>query len=103
MSELFNEIGLWLWLMAVSLIGGVLGFMNRNDLDGKDAGEKIRALVLGVTTSMFVAYLVYELSLFMLNKESLSVAIAGLAAYIGTNALVALESAFIDWIGKIKR
>lgn len=104
MKDFLDIFGMWLWLIFVSIIGGLLGLISRNDLTNLPFSKKLKALFLGVVTSMFVAYIVYELSLYIFNKEALSVAIAGLAAYMGTNALVALENALIAYIEKrVKR
>lgn len=103
MKEVLDTFGMWLWLIFISIVGGILGFLNRNDLSSLPFKTKCRSLFLGIATSMFVAYLVFEFTFFVFGKEALSVASAGLAAYMGTNALVALENVFISYIGRLKK
>ncbi|MFV0481345.1 MAG: phage holin family protein [Campylobacteraceae bacterium] len=98
MSDLHDKFWLWVWLIFLAIIGGTIGFLSRNDLSDMKINEKIRALFLGIFTSMFVAYITFEIVLFLFEKEMFAVAMAGLAAYMGTNALVILENAFISYI-----
>ena len=86
------------WLMGVALIGGIIGYFRKQaEKDkGKSLLQKLCSAFLSVITSMFVAYIVYEILMYLTEAPSLSVAIAGLASFAGTDLLVAFEEAAVS-------
>lgn len=95
----FDDIIKYMWLAIVAFIGAVTGFFTRDENLKKAAtGEKIKLFVLSVSTSMFISYITYEISIFLLNANGVSVALAGLASFTGTDFAVALEKGLLDFI-----
>lgn len=87
------------WLAAVAFIGAVTGYLTKaRGLYGAARKERFKLFILGVTTSMFISYITYELSLYFFHANGLSVALAGLASFTGTDFAVVLEKGFLDFI-----
>lgn len=85
-------------------MGAVTGYLAKvKDMEQKSFKEKAKLFALGVTTSMFISYITYEGAYYFLQANGICVALAGLASFMGTDFVVAVEKAVIDFIvGKIK-
>lgn len=79
------------WLIIVALVGGVLGLTRMKQEEDTPFVEKVKRFAIGLATSMFTAYLTFELAYAYFGKENAAVAIAGLAAWMGADALITLE------------
>lgn len=95
-----KEVLYYIWLLIISFIGGVLNYIKRK---AKGSKFSLGAFILGVVSSMFVAYLTFEIGNFYFENEKFAVALAGLAAWMGTDALVGLEEVYKKKIFKEKR
>lgn len=95
LSGIDKELLYYIWLSIISLIGGILGYIKRKNED-----FRYRAFFLGVISSMFTAYVVYEIVFFIFASEKFSIALGGLGAWIGTDVLLKLESGFEDMLNK---
>lgn len=104
MKNILNEVGEIIgqlgWLLIISGIGGFLGFVNKgmDVLKGRPLWKQIYLFIVGVVSSMFIAYVCFEILEQFTQNHRLSVAISGFAAYIGTDLLVVLQAAVIDKI-----
>lgn len=95
LNEIDKDSLYYIWLSILSLIGGTLGYIKR-----KSEGFRWRAFLIGVVSSMFTAYIVYEIVFFAFESEKLSVALGGLGAWIGTDVLLKLESSLNELLNK---
>lgn len=86
-------------LAIVSIVAGLLGLITKHKLDlcNKSVLCKIKTILVGMLGSMLVAWLTFEISLYIGFHERLSIAIGGYAAFIGTDLLVKFEA----WIEKL--
>lgn len=100
MINIDKDILYYLWLLIISFIGGVLNYIKRK---AKGNSFSLSAFLVGVVSSMFVAYLTFEIGNFYFGSEKFAVALAGLAAWMGTDALVGLEEVFRKKILEEKR
>lgn len=98
--EHFNEVMKYGWMACVAFLGGTVGFITKISptMKGEDLRKKIYVYCMGLITSMFVAYVVYEVSLYFTSSEGLAVALAGLASFAGTDLLVILQQKFVEII-----
>ena len=96
------EIWQWLWLFIVSFTGGVVGFITKISptLKGRSFRAKFMALCMGMINSMFIAYISYEILLSLIDKQGLAVALAGMAAFTGTDLLIITQNKIIELIKK---
>ena len=94
------EIWQWLWLFIVSFTGGVVGFITKISptLKGRSFRAKFMALCMGMINSMFIAYISYEILLSLIDKQGLAVALAGMAAFTGTDLLIITQDKIIELI-----
>ena len=96
--ELPEEIKQFIWLFLVSAIGGFVGFVTKNSktLHNKTLKQKVSALLFSMLSSMFIAYLTYELMRIGTDKNGLAVAVAGFMAYVGTDMLLIVQERLIE-------
>lgn len=94
-----KEMVLYIWVFLFSLVVGVISFFKKQE---KDTHFSFRSFILGVGCSMVVGYMCFEVAFFYFEKEKLAVAIAGLGAWMGTDALLELEIAFKKHLNKNK-
>ncbi len=94
------EIWQWLWLFIVSFTGGVVGFITKISptLKGRSFRAKFLALCMGMINSMFIAYISYEILMSLIDKQGLAVALAGMAAFTGTDLLIITQNKIIELI-----
>ncbi len=90
------------WLAFVSMVGGGLGFVKKTmpTIQGETVIKKLKSLSLGIATSMFVAYITYEMILWSIKSERLAIAFAGLASFAGADMLGVLQKKLVDSINK---
>ena len=89
------------WLLFVAFIGGFIGYFRKHAENDKEKTmpQKIRSACLSILTSMFIALCIYKLCLeFTPIKSETAVALAGLAAFSGTDLLVTIEEGIIEII-----
>ncbi len=86
-----KESASYVWLVAISIVGGVLNYIRNKDEDKK---RSIKRFLVGMVSSMFAAYITFELVTYLSGSERVAVALGGLAAWMGTDALLALEAAY---------
>ena len=87
------------WLVFMAFIGGFIGYFRKhaNDDKEKTLPAKLRSACLSILTSMFIAWCIYKLCLeFTTMKSETAVALAGLAAFSGTDLIVTIEEGMID-------
>lgn len=94
-----EKLTFWLWFLFVALIGGFLGYIAKNKRPATRK-ELLRGLAIGILISMFVAYLTFKIAYFFFANEDVSVAIAGVAAWMGADAFLTLEQIILNTIGK---
>lgn len=96
-----NDLLKYLWLCVVAFIGGVTGYLVKLKYNpNQSRKDKIKFFILGVTTSMFISYITYEVAVYFLKSNGISVALAGLASFTGTDFAVAIEKAGLDFISR---
>lgn len=89
----FEDFFIYIILCIVSFVAGVVGIFTKDKLQTcKSLSSKIILFTKGMLGSMFVAYLIFELLEYLQFGTRLSVALGGFAAYMGTDALVKIES-----------
>lgn len=95
-----EEIKQLIWLAFVSFIGGFVGFTTRANkaLKEKKLYQKIYILFMSIISSMFIAYITFEVILTSINNQRLAIALAGFAAYSGTDLLIVLQEHIIEKI-----
>lgn len=88
-------------LCIVSFLAGIIGIFTKDKLKTcKSLSSKIILFIKGMLGSMFVAYLIFELLEYLQFGTRLSVALGGFAAYMGTDALVKIESYIEKFVNK---
>lgn len=100
MMEL-KEIIVYVWVFIFSLIVGVLSFFKKRS--ESDMRFRFGAFVLGVACSMVVGYITFEIAMYYFEKEKFAVALAGLGAWMGTDALLSFQGAFNELIKRKMR
>lgn len=89
-----------IWLFIVASIGGFIGFTtkSRNILNNKPLYKKVYILFVSIMSSIFIAYITFELLYSSLDNKRLAIAIAGFAAFSGTDLLFIIQERFIEKI-----
>lgn len=95
-----EKVTLWAWLVFVALVGGLLGYIKKHGSTPATPIERTKDVLFGVAASMFVAYVTFQIGFYYLQNADVCVALAGVAAWMGTDALVALEGALLNFIQK---
>jgi uncharacterized membrane protein (UPF0136 family) len=85
-----EKLTFWAWFLFVAIVGGFLGYITKNKRPATRK-ELLRGLAIGMLISMFAAYITFKIAFFMFANEDVSVAIAGVAAWMGTDAFLTLE------------
>jgi hypothetical protein len=97
------KLYLWFWLVAVAFLGAAVALMTKTDFSNLDKKAKIKKIVEGTLASIFVAYITFEITYYFFAAERFSIACAGIASYMGTDALVVLTNLFVAFITKGKK
>lgn len=90
-----EKLTFWAWFLFIALVGGILGYFAKNKAPISRA-ERLRGLAIGVLTSMFAAYVTFQIALYYFQNENISVAIAGVAAWMGADAFLTLEQIILN-------
>ncbi|EAJ1232650.1 hypothetical protein YY92_08760 [Campylobacter fetus] len=99
MDELINKLGVYAYIVLLGAFGGLLAVFQKHKLANcKTKKCYLFTSFFGVLTSIFIAYIGYEITNYFLTNEKISLAIAGVCAWAGTDALVALEKKLINII-----
>ncbi|EOG7059328.1 phage holin family protein [Campylobacter fetus] len=97
LQRLSDNLGVYKYVFIIGIIGGVLSVLQKKKLE-RCAGSKkciFLGLVLDTTTALFVGYIGFEIAFYFLEKQGISVGLAGLSAWAGTDAIVAWEKKLI--------
>lgn len=96
--ELPESVKTYIWLAIISLVGGFVGFITKNSHKLKDKSfiQKVGIHFTAIISSMFISYIVFQLLYCTTLKQGLSVAVAGIAAYMGTDVLVILQDKLME-------
>lgn len=96
--ELPESVKTYIWLSIISLVGGFVGFVTKNShkLQNKSLMQKIGIHITAIISSMFISYVVFQLLFCTTGKQGISVAIAGIAAYMGTDVLVIIQDKLME-------
>lgn len=99
-SNMPDEIKQMLWLFVVSFIGGFIGFATKTHktLVNKKIYQKLYILFISILSSMFIAYITFEIIMIGVESQRLAIAIAGFAAYSGTDLLIIMQERLIEKI-----
>jgi hypothetical protein len=103
MNEFNTKIWFYAWLLFVAAMGGIVAILTKANFAGLSKKEKTQKITAGIITSVFVAYIIFEITLYFVGSERLAVACAGIASYMGTDALVALGNVLLTLITKGKK
>ena len=100
LQDIPDEVKKFIWLMIVSFVGGLVGFITKTTktLQNKPLKDKLYNLVISMLSSMFIAYITYELIKTTIDREGLAVAISGFMAYVGTDILIIIQDRLIEKI-----
>lgn len=101
---MLEQVKVYIWLVFIGFVGGLLRLKEKTKLSNcVGIKGKIICLLFGIISSVFVAYLIYEISYFYLNSDRLAVALAGVGAWMGTDGLIQIEKALLEFLkNKIK-
>lgn len=94
-----EKLTFWAWFLFITLVGGILGYFAKNQAPVSRA-ERLRGLAIGILTSMFAAYVTFQIAFYYLHSENVSVAIAGVAAWMGADAFLTLEKIILNKTNK---
>jgi hypothetical protein len=92
----FGPIGdvlTWLWVIGISLLGGVVSFM-RKVKAGHARAWNFAEFIGEIVTSAFVGIITYNLCAWQNFPTGLTVSLVAISSHMGTRALFRLESVF---------
>lgn len=98
MDKDIQELIKLLWVLAISAVGGLVGFITKVNptLRGKHLKERLFVLMLGIITSGFVGFVTYHIIFYFTKENGISVALSGIAAFSGTDLLVVVQAKLIE-------
>lgn len=91
---------IYYWLCCVCFIAALTSTYEKHKLDGLKGISRLKRLLSALSSSMLAGYVSFEFALYFIQNERLSVAIAGIGAYIGTEMLEKLQSIVFNYIEK---
>ncbi|MBE2985562.1 hypothetical protein CCAL12920_00650 [Campylobacter sp. RM12920] len=91
-SDILKEVGIYLWVFAVGLIGGLL---NIGANPNKTTGHKAINFTVGVISSIFIGWVSFEVIRFIYKDSQVALAGAGFFAWKGTDWVNALTDKII--------
>ncbi|OCR99007.1 hypothetical protein A9K75_08850 [Campylobacter fetus subsp. testudinum] len=97
LERLSENLGVYKYVFIIGVIGGILSVLQKKKLDRCSGSKKciFLGLILDTTTALFVGYIGFEIAFYFLGKQGISVGLAGLSAWAGTDAIVAWEKKLI--------
>lgn len=96
-----DDFLMYVWLICISFFSSIFGLIGKEKLSNcQNKKCKVFKFVSGVGTSMIVAYFAFEVSFYYLNHQKLSIALAGVAAWMGADALVSLQEILVKFINR---
>lgn len=90
-----EKLTFWAWFVFIAFVGGILGYFAKNTKPATRA-ERLRGLAIGISTSMFAAYVTFQIAFYYLGSENISVALSGVSAWMGADAFLAMERAILN-------
>jgi hypothetical protein len=87
------------WLFAVAIIGGIIRLAGKKEKP-QNAKQRVTEFILGLVGSVFTAYLTFEFIYGYFENVRVAVSIAGIAAWMGTDALIALKTIIFEYLKK---
>ncbi|MDR2342776.1 MAG: hypothetical protein LBD84_07040 [Campylobacteraceae bacterium] len=103
MNDFIAKFWFYIWLLIIALTGAVVSLATKSNFSGMSKKDKTAKIAAGILASMFVAYIIFEITLYFVGSERLAVACAGIASYMGTDALVALGNVLLTLVTKGKK
>lgn len=97
-QQIPSELRYFAWLIVVAIIGGLVGFATRTKPQNKTKKQIIYIILFTIISSMFIAYITFEIMVALIDNQRLAIAIAGFAAYSGTDLLIELQNQFVNKI-----
>jgi hypothetical protein len=86
-----------MWLLAVAIIGGALRLMAKKEKPS-DAKQRVTDFGMGLIGSVFTAYITFEFIYGYFGNVRVAVSVAGVAAWMGTDALIALKTIIFEFL-----
>lgn len=91
-SEIATAIT-WLWVIAMSLLGGFVSFM-RKVRSGHARAWNFTEFIGEIVTAALVGIITYNLCRWLNYPDSLTAALVGISSHMGSRALFKLERLF---------
>ncbi|AVK80653.1 hypothetical protein C6B32_01985 [Campylobacter fetus subsp. testudinum] len=83
---------MYAWVAIVGFVGGIIGAKDRDTHKGcLHIRCAILKYIIAGFMSMYICYIAFELAFFWIGNMDVAIAIAGIAAFMGTNALITLQ------------
>lgn len=97
--DFFDRIGLSIYLAMLALVGGILGMINNNKFLKCDSVSCVLfTFVVGAISSVYVGYISYHIAFYYSQSEKYSFAIASIAAWIGTDAMLIVKANIVEFL-----
>ncbi len=99
-----DDIFFFVYLAVVSFFSGVIGTIHRAEHKVKDnLTGKVLLILFGGISSVFIGYVVFEISFFYFENQRLCVAISAFCAWSGTKVLLELQNRLLDFVQNYKK
>lgn len=89
---------IYYWLCCVCFIAALTSTYEKQKLDGFKGITRLKRLLSALSSSMLAGYVSFEFALYFIQNERLSVAIAGIGAYVGAEMLEKLQNLIFTYI-----
>lgn len=93
---------IYYWLCCVCFVAAITSIYEKNKLSGFSGSKKIAKFLSVLISSMLAGYISFEFALYFIQNERLSVAIAGVGAFMGTEVLEMLSKFAFNFMEKKK-
>ncbi|CUU83195.1 Uncharacterised protein [Campylobacter hyointestinalis subsp. hyointestinalis] len=92
-EKMIDAAGVYKYVILIGLIGGIIRIVQKEELKQceKSMKCKIFGLFFSSLVSMFAGYIGFEVAFLFFEKDGISIAIAGLSGWAGTNIIIAGE------------
>lgn len=92
------------YLAVVSFFAGIIGLINRAEHKNKGTlMGKFLFLSFGGVSSVFIGFVVFEISFYFFNSQRLCVAISAFCAWMGTKVLLEMQTRALEFIRNYKK